>query len=351
MQHFVRRQFALYSAKQLNDWLNELGFSLDKPAQLATQVLELSDIYHSAKGSPEVWKNKGYLAAYLSYFQPLNFLRLQQVIDDGLKVGFWQGLKQVVDYGAGLGTFEAALSGFTAQTPQIQKIISVEPGRAANDWQHRLRQIMNTSWNVEAAQSDDFINVMPPTLVGFSYSLNEMAKLPPIAQKAEALLFLEPSTLQAGRRLQELRGELLQKGFYAWAPCLHQQECPLLKHSPRDWCHTRLHVEMPEWFLKLEQHLPMKNNSVTYSYLLVRKTPPAKYSSQDFRVIGDTLFEKGKVRQAICQNDRRQFFAWLTKMGEAPMLPRGAHVQVTSPLVAKSDELRPEAGNFDFKIN
>jgi ribosomal protein RSM22 (predicted rRNA methylase) len=350
MQQFARRQFTLYAPEQLNAWLKELGFDLNKTAALAEQVLQLSNIYNSGRGSPDIWSNKGFIAAYLTYFQPLNYLRLQQVIADGIKVGFWQGLQQIVDYGAGLGTFAAALNNYDQRMTEIQNFISFEPNRQANEWHARLHGNRNEHWTHEKVLTESKFDLTRPTLLSFSYSLNEMINLPAAAENAEALLFLEPSTLSAGRRLQELRGHLLKKGFYAWAPCLHQQGCPLLVHSKRDWCHTRIHIEMPEWFLKLEQHLPMKNNSITYSYLLVRKTPPSKYSAQDFRVIGDTLFEKGKVRQAICQSEKRQFFSWLTKMGPAPTLPRGARVKVSSELVEKSDELRPQGKEFKFSL-
>lgn len=347
MQQFQRRQFTLYSRDQLDSWLQELGFSLDQPTVLAKNITELSNVYNSGQGSPEIWSAPGFLAAYLAYFQPLNYLRLEQVIADGESCGFWQGLTQIVDYGAGLGTFEWALRKLN---PRLTEIMSLEPSSQAIQWQVKIGQAAQLTSRRKVLKSEHELRVDQTTLIGFSYSLNEMTSLPKMATQAEALLFIEPSTMEAGRRLQQLRAELISQDFYAWAPCLHQQSCPLLVHSKKDWCHTRLHIQMPEWFLEIEKHLPMKNQSVTYSYLLLRKTPPRSHDPNQFRIIGDTLYEKGKVRQAICASDRRQFFSWLKKQGEAPMLPRGALVTVNSELIEKGDELR-SSDSFEYKIN
>jgi ribosomal protein RSM22 (predicted rRNA methylase) len=185
--------------------------------------------------------------------------------------------------------------------------------------------------------------------VVLSYSLNELGRLPEEIRRARALLIIEPSTRENGRALQQLRAELLNEGFFAWAPCTHQSPCPLLTHSERDWCHMRVHCERPSWLKAIEQQIPVRNDTLTYSYLLLRRDPPATISLRPLkpadenplaRVIGDTLHERGKIRQAICRGPEREFFSWLTRHGEPEPLPRGAVVSVPHDAEKKGNELR-----------
>ena len=125
-----------------------------------------------------------------------------------------------------------------------------------------------------------------------------------------------------------LRKNLREEGFFVLAPCTHQETCPLLEESKRDWCHNRTPSQMPTWFEEVENHLPMKNRTVTYSYLILNKNKPEKATPQQARVIGDTLKEKGKVKQLICRGPKREFISWLTKKGAPPFIERGSLITI-----------------------
>ena len=96
-------------------------------------------------------------------------------------------------------------------------------------------------------------------------------------------------------------------------------------------------INMPGWFLNLERHLPITNKSITYSYLAVSKIKPE--STNLIRVIGDTLNEKGKVRQAICRQDKREFFSWL-KRDHPQRIEHGSLVHPPQNATQKGNELR-----------
>ena len=153
-------------------------------------------------------------------------------------------------------------------------------------------------------------------------------------------MILEPSTSQDGRKLLETRRLLLEKGYSIWAPCTHQLNCPLLTHSKNDWCHDRVHVSSPDWFLELESHLPMKNKTVTTSYLLARKRKAPEFLQKKARLTGDTLEEKGKTRQLICRNEQREFLTWMHKNIEPQTLARGELIDLPQDFEVKSNELR-----------
>jgi hypothetical protein len=348
MKHeFSKTQFELYDAKTLESWLKPIGYNLRKPQELAQAIMKLSDIYTSGRGSPDVWVQPSNVAAYLTYFMPLNYMRCQYALDRTSADIF---SPTAVDYGAGLGAFSLAL----LARPEIKKIIVYEPSGTALDWSRRiLKSIENTDVEFNFVSSANELKALeknePKKLSYFlSYSLNEMTSFEELPTNIESIIIVEPSTQSAGRALQNYRAQLLRTGFNAWAPCLHQDECPLLKHSKTDWCHTRFHLEMPDWFMQIEKYLPIKNQSITLSYLSASRRPPPSAPENHFRIIGDTQFERGKTKQGICRNSQREFFSWLTKNGEAPMLPRGETVEVTSALLVKGDELRPET---DFNYN
>ena len=102
---------------------------------------------------------------------------------------------------------------------------------------------------------------------------------------------------------------LLENDYHIWAPCTHSDKCPLLEESDRDWCHDRFPPFLPSWWKNLEAGLPMKNQSITVSYLLARKKPlPSE--TKFVRVTGDPLHEKTKMRQLICRGPHREFISW-----------------------------------------
>jgi len=123
-----------------------------------------------------------------------------------------------------------------------------------------------------------------------------------------------------------------------WAPCTHEGPCPLLHQSKHDWCHDRIHFEAPEWFKKMEAHLPMKNRTLTMSYLLMRKTAPKKIGQA--RVVGDLLREKGKNRQMICRGPEREFLTWMHKLKIEQEIPRGELINIHQDFEKISNEIR-----------
>jgi hypothetical protein len=324
----LKREYALpeFLEKNISSALDSLGLKLSDSQKLADSVLKLSDYFISQAGSTP-WKEKWAQAAYLSYFLPLNFLRTQAVIDLGLHEDFFAGFKSVIDFGSGPGTASLALQKLFSK----DSFLLIEQSTVAES----LAQNFFTPFSF----SDRIGSISPATLGVFSYSLNELETLPEWAYRCEGLMLIEPSTQHDGRRLQALRKDLMAQGFHMWAPCTHQQDCPLLIHSKRDWCHDRIFFNPPAWFLRLEERLPIKNKTLTFSYLLARKALP-DHNPAIGRLIGDQLEEKGKTRQLFCRSDKREYLAWLQRNAEAPEIYRGELFRLPDDHEVKSNELR-----------
>lgn len=347
MKHiFAKYEFDLYSERQLESWLSKCGLKLSQPKAIAEAILALSDIYNGAKGSPDIWSKNHFVGAYLAYFMPLNYLRCRYVLNQ-----YEVKASKVVDYGAGLGAFTfAVLKDGEVKNTDWPTIMAVEPSGSARKWMDiLLRDLKIPLSKVSVVPQLPPQSPLKESALLFSYSLNEMGELPPFAVQANELVISEPSLKDVARRLQAHRPHLINSEFRIEAPCLHQEACPLLVHSKNDWCHTRLHVEMPEWFKKIEAYLPIKNQTLTLSYLAARKNSSATREANEFRVIGDTLFEKGKTRQAVCRNEKREYLSWLKRDGEAPVIDRGCHIQVTSEMNDVSNEIR-SVGPFEYKL-
>ena len=298
--------------------LNSPKTSLD---QLANDVLRLSDyfIQHPDKVTP--WSETYCKNAYRFYFLPLNYLRVMNVIRRGKSVNYFKNIQSIVDWGAGPGTATIAFSSFF---PDLKKIKMIDRDSSLFQEFKDLHPNIPIEYDIKLTPS-----VNKNSLLIFSYSLTELSQWPKEALTYDHIMILEPSTKQDGRRLLDYRNQWIQNGYYVWAPCVHQNACPLLTASKSDWCHDRFHVQLPEWFQKLESKLPIKNKTITTSYLLLSKNKPEP-SLNSARLTGDSLQEKGKTRQLICRNSDREFLTWMHKSIDQQILNRGDLVELPS---------------------
>lgn len=321
---------SIYEAR-IEALLSERGYSLKDPRKLTQAILKLSDYYISSPESISPLKENWAQAAYLAYYFPLNFVRNLAVVNEGVRVGFFNDLNTLIDFGSGLGS--AALA--------LQEKVSFKELTCDDHSEEALE--LNRALHGERASAVRWgqakISNAGTRLGVFSYVLTELVELPNWALESEALMILEPSTQQDGRKLLELREKLQAAGFHLWAPCPHQASCPLLHQSQRDWCHDRIQFGAPAWFSAFEKFLPMRNRTLTHSYLLARKTPPPV--TEKIRLVGDQLDEKGKTRILMCRGPEREFLSWFPqRMKEELSLYRGETLELTEALEKKSNELR-----------
>lgn len=306
----------------------------DSLPRIAEAVQALSDFYIRHPEGETPWGEAFCRTAYRHYFLPLNFTRAQLVITRGLQVGFFHGLRRFVDWGAGPGTASMALAANAEIRPQINSQLLFDHSAPALE---TFRDLHSSLVQPQVTTRLNLQDLPAPaeTALVFSYSLTELPDLPAGWNRFEALMILEPSTSQDGRRLMALRERLMAEGYHIWAPCVHPQACPLLTHSKQDWCHDRTAVQAPEWFQRLEQLLPMRNRTVTVSYLLARRTLPPAFLRRQARLTGDSLEEKGKTRQLVCRGDQREFLTWMHKTLKPQTLARGELIRL--PAVEEMD--------------
>lgn len=292
------------------------------PAKQSDQVLRLSNHYVTSPDALSPWNHAWAMKALLSYYHPLNQSRAYGVAHRGLQREYFADLNTIYDFGCGTG---AAALGLLAACPNFRKAVlsdhSAEVLKTADSLFSRLPHLTENKieWEtiVETLETSKPPTSPQTSLALFSYVLTEAGAIDRFArflkgtkqQQFEAIAILEPSTSADGRRLQRLRSVLLENEYHIWAPCTHADKCPLLEESDRDWCHDRFPPFLPSWWKSLEAGLPMKNQSITVSYLLARKKPPLA-ETKFIRVTGDPLHEKTKMRQLICRGPHREFISW-----------------------------------------
>lgn len=311
----------------------EMGYSVDRPSQISEAILRASDYYIKNPDKKTPWDQEWCQISQLFYYLPLNFIRAQYVMDQAQSLDFFDSQKKCIEYGYGLGALTLHL------TDIFKKVEGVEVAREARHLFQKIYQGRGASFlNQEANRVDP-----RGAYLCFSYSLTESIS-PLFLKDAEAVIIIEPSTHQDARKLQELRQKLIDQGFYAWAPCTHQDRCPLLLHSKKDWCHHRILTQMPSWFLKIEERLPFKNKTLTLSYLLMSKKPPVTHPSYKkesrARIIGDVLAEKGKTKALICRGEEREFLSVLHRDSKNFPYKRGDIVLLKEDLEKKGNEVR-----------
>ncbi|MNJ92609.1 Mitochondrial small ribosomal subunit Rsm22 [compost metagenome] len=317
------------------DALMRYKLDFKKSKDLAGCVQELSDFFIESPDGATPWNEGWAQIAYLCYYLPLNYARVSSLLDEANARGFFNGLEDVYDFGAGLATASMALA--EKQNLRCHLIEVAEQPKTLIE--NHFKNFQPYQWLKSMNKSE--VRDGKKSLALFSYSLTELTDLPDWAYQCEALMIIEPSTQQDGRKLLELREKLLKKGYHVWAPCTHEGPCPLLHQSKTDWCHDRLHFQAPEWFMKMEEHLPMKNRTLTMSYLLMRKTKATPVKAA--RIVGDRLKEKGKDRQMVCRGTDREFLAWMHKLGLQQEIPRGVLVDIPEGSQKVSNEIRVTA--------
>lgn len=349
----MRPEFSLpdFYTERVQSLLAANGADLKNSPAVAAAVRKLSDFYIANPAAPTPYEHPWARVAYAAYFFPLNYVRARAVIHEGTSVGFFADLRSAQDFGSGPGTLTLALLDAAAEKAPWQEVSSVERSSLAINMHKALLGNSPTPhhWEVDinsrAGAPGQGRSDANHRLNAFCYSFTELEELPRWALDAEALLIIEPATQTDGRRLMEHRKKIMEAGFRIWGPCTHEGECPLLVGSKRDWCHDRITWTMPPWFTAIEAHLPMKNRTLTFSWLLARRASPPADLRELARLTGDLQREKGASKQMVCRGSSREFLSWQHKNGVPPEFPRGSLIRIRAGVPMKSNELRPQPGD------
>ncbi len=279
-------------------------------------------------------------AGYAAYFLPVNFAKVQLLLNELPKDWADKPRLSVLDVGAGPGTASLAVRDWLrtrdrSRTTPLQ-VTAIDHSQAALAQMKRLwaaygqqmdgvdDQLVTSNEQIEeVTRGKDRSAVTrraPFDLIIVANALNELfpdlsdsvdrrtslvASLLSVLKADGTLMIIEPALRSTARSLHHVRDRLLEQrvcGLYS--PCLHDRPCPALT-KPEDWCHAERAWEPPSWITELDQELHFIKDALKFSYLLLRKDGRTIVPRQPdlYRVVSERLVFKGEQRAWLC-NER-----------------------------------------------
>ncbi|MBI4411932.1 MAG: hypothetical protein HY541_05560 [Deltaproteobacteria bacterium] len=310
----------------------------------------LSEAYTSQRGSlPTNYLNiPVYRSGYLLYFLPVNFLKIVHIMNELDPAEIVGGKVRILDVGAGQGTSMLGLMAFYAGLLAEKKVKDawldftlVDQSYAAlkdalNLHQAYAEELQKKNGGFRSACSvknydlrrgglKRFLRNFKYHLIVVANVLNEIPDREARVQFIESLLedhlepatgrliLIEPAAQQTSRDLQWIRDRIVtdRKIGHVYAPCLHQETCPLNVVNKRDWCHFYFSWERPKFVEKVDRLIGNKKNWLACSYLVLGKKPPGltphpgplpqgERGQMRWRVISNRMPSNGKEEVVLC---------------------------------------------------
>ncbi|MEO6554087.1 MAG: small ribosomal subunit Rsm22 family protein [Nitrospiraceae bacterium] len=342
---------------------------------LARAVVNLSRLFTTARPSlpPRYLDDPAHAAAYLSYFLPVNFSKIQVLLDELPNDSSHETPdrpRAVLDLGCGPGTGSVALLDWLwHHSPDHAKSVSVLAADSSQAslqdakrlWEAYCNEIGipnaglrcvegNLEHPLKGELGKQIVRGGPYDLIIMANCLNEsfstaanppaeqagvVAQLLPFLAPHGTIMIVEPALRQTARSLHQVRNHLLKQGLCTvYSPCLHEGACPALDH-PDDWCHEERPWQTPPAIAALDREVGFIKDALKFSYLLLRtdgRTIVSR-SPQTFRVVSELRELKGEKRAWLCNETGRPEVGRLdrkasTHNAELDSWHRGAIVQI-----------------------
>ncbi|MBI2082402.1 MAG: hypothetical protein HYT76_02425 [Deltaproteobacteria bacterium] len=340
LKRYVKKTF--YADTRKKSFADREGFTEGDYRFFARGVRRLNEFFTTERGElPRNYFNqKDLRSGYLLYFLPVNALKVAALLKippcPPLSKGGGGDLT-ILDIGSGPGTgmfgvmlwLENWLKNLGAyrHTPlQIRWILIDQNREALRDAQNLHEEILNhlkrtglpieSHLEIKVGDITHFSKSLGSVQADLILSLNALSEIPKPRRlslvenllgrhlKSEGkLLIMEPALRLTTRDLMELHDEILhRKSGFVYAPCLHQSSCPMLKVNDRDWCHTYIEWERPEWIQRLDHLVGIRKDYLKCSYLLLGKEDTSERRIHSARASQDGGFG-GEVREAAPRNN------------------------------------------------
>lgn len=295
----------------------------------ARGAAEMSAYFTSERSQlPKNYLNKKELrAGYLLYFVVTNFLKVKYCLEEikALERFKEKDVITIADIGCGPGTASLACADFWRKHSNKQKLEITAIDQNTNAL-HDAKRIFAEFAEDGASLRTIYSNLYPKTIsrslktkFDIVISANFLNEFENIEQQADIvktitekhlednglLIIIEPSLRWTTRNLMRLRDKVLDSGNLI-APCSHNNPCPMLKESDRDWCHMYLDWKRPEVIAKVDQMIGNRKDYIKFSYLIISKRSHDRTiarSHETWRVVSAPMRSKGKVELLLCNKN------------------------------------------------
>jgi len=311
-------------------------------------VAELSHLFTRGRddlGQPYL-HNPDYIAAYLSYFLPVNLSKIQVLLDElpvETLIGAERGGLSVLDVGSGPGTGTLAvldwLHTYHPSRTEVLTVVATDSSARALHyctllWEAYCRSAGITGAHLASCE-DNLQPFLTPSRVDrikqhgpydvilLANCLNELYReeVHPIVARTKfitdllsllkpdgTVMVVEPALRDTSRALHLVRDRLLQeKRCTVYSPCLHENNCPALLH-PDDWCHEERAWAAPSAIQEIDREVGFIKDALKFSYLLLRKDGKTIVERRPdvYRVVSELRELKGEKRAWLCNELGRQ---------------------------------------------
>jgi ribosomal protein RSM22 (predicted rRNA methylase) len=307
-------------------WLDALAAVAEEsrlelpPGKLAEQVRALSEAYNT--GDFEKSRTRGALSARLFFSFPRDVPKMacaaRELADAGLlRIPSDQALS-VLDVGAGLGASTWGLARLLAQRGAKGVIESamLDEDTSALAIARAIVRTHPREGDVEVRVVDDARRRYDVVLVGQSLGeidadeTKQVAFLTKLLDRVEpdgSLIVVEPALRDRTRRLHRVRDALAARGVTIFAPCLHQEPCPMLARES-DWCHEDVAIDLPPRVAAIARAAGLRWQGLTFSYLVLRRDGATLRGAIDapvaLRIVSAPNDTKGKRELFLCGDGR-----------------------------------------------
>lgn len=261
------------------------------------------------------------LAARLGFWFPRDVPKMAGAVRE--LVAMKRGGLRVLDFGAGLGASHRGLA--RALDAGTLDVIATDADREALKIAQSIAKRRPAEGNVQIRlRVEDRVPRGPFDVILIGQVITELDLDKTPEQRLEqhtdritglarflapdgVIVIVEPALRPRSRHLQRIRGALIAKGLQVLAPCLHHNECPLLRREG-DWCHEDLPVDLADFLVPVAKKAGLRWEGLTFSYLAVAARGPLLVEllpKGSTRVVSSLLVTKGKREAIVCGDGER----------------------------------------------
>lgn len=267
----------------------------------------LRDGFLSGRTQSDYWRSRSDLAAYDATFAERIGWKWDAVLAEARQRGMLAGRNEplaLVDWGCGSGIASRRI--VAAFGPErFARAVLLDRSETARAYaRERLQRVYP---QLEATHE------LPrePFLLALSHVVTELSdasftELVALAQRATAVLWVEPGTPAVSARLVEAR-EQLRAAFAIIAPCPHQDVCGLITgRREGDWCHNFAEppseVFQSAAWQRFGKELGIDLRSLPVSFLALERRAQRPAPSGLARVLGRPRGFKPYVESISCEH-------------------------------------------------
>jgi len=300
-----------------NSQLEEISRAVARLSELYTH--DRADLRHNLLQEPDL------RLAYLAYFLPSNFLKINAILHEiwlhpEVKRLFPERLR-ILDLGCGPGTQLLGCLDFLSQqlSPEGIECVGVDSLESnLQDTRYLFDSfaaelsastvvtgstlertnapalVDRTRWSLETYRADvsrplklqagspfDFIimgNVLNELFTGDDRRIEKRSRrIAALIHDWLApngfLILMEPALRETSRELLCVRDRLLDMlPLAVYSPCVHSQPCPAVAPGcTSDWCHEDHAWQTPSWIRQIDERTGLRKSSLKYSYVVFNR--------------------------------------------------------------------------------